>query len=924
MAASRVFLLLIAGLTLSSCGDSGTEPDPDGPRITISAGDGQEGEPGADLPVHPAVMVRDKAGHGMAGVTVTFAVDSGGGFIADAVATTDAAGTAVAGTWTLGPGEGRNVLRVSAKDAESAFLHARAAFAPLTLLDSVPVGTEGGALSVLAPGDPMNGLTIVIPSGAYPTATRWSVKATRGMRPSLPSNAVQVGQTLLIGNGHGYADEVMRVTIPARVGADSALAAFFLDPETGSLELVPTLARTDTSLTIMTRHFSAASLLRPVGASPLRARFGSALRHEPEFGWMPIVLVAMDLDDLARPVTTGFLPGVDDWEFPNYGSYLEPRGQCAGQSITAMYYFYRHRATAGALFHRFDDVTTLWQDNPRGIRLASVAQHAIRWDEMWQKVNDTEELSQQPGFEPPQIRYQSLIMAMMLTLRPQFVSLSGVDMGGNPLGHAVVAYEAADGAVSFADPNKPGDRTQRFDFTGGQFHPYAIPAIAGGIAIIMANATPIGVSAMLDLASLDGQWSDFEAGTIGNAEFPEMLDEAWNPFSHQWEPLTGNLLTSATELLVRSRCPACPVQRGGVDGDRQGVVLYEVGGAPIASDQAEGLTGATIPLSAGDRRLGFTTVAIAQGGTPPTWGYANFRWLDITMAPFTVSPTAVTTPVDSTVRFDGHADGLATEASTWAWNFDDGTAGISGPGRSTVNHVFRTAGHYTVAVDLRDAGGRAIGHATADVTVGATGPTSVWRVTEASLGDVAGDTPPTTAPNLGLKPVLDAYYREHDGWAAVAAGTQSASLWFLTRTDTIGSTPSKIYAAGLYQAFALPGAAGSEPTLSMLIRSTNPSPGAIDDLAFSWDYTLLNEPPDDGIVTGVSPDVSSTLALCLAETQPPRVVVHPVAATLEMHGEEAEGSITYTYRLPNSVCAPYPAPGPKWSFRVNVKAVRVR
>ena len=62
----------------------------------------------------PSVLVRDFAGAPVSGVTVTFAVTSGGGVVTAATATTNASGIATVGSWTLGPVAGVNTLTASA------------------------------------------------------------------------------------------------------------------------------------------------------------------------------------------------------------------------------------------------------------------------------------------------------------------------------------------------------------------------------------------------------------------------------------------------------------------------------------------------------------------------------------------------------------------------------------------------------------------------------------------------------------------------------------------------------------------------------------------------------------------------------------------------------------------------------------------
>jgi hypothetical protein len=53
-------------------------------------------------------MVRDENGNQLPGVTVTFAVTSGGGTVTAGTQTTNASGIATVGQWVLGPNLGIN------------------------------------------------------------------------------------------------------------------------------------------------------------------------------------------------------------------------------------------------------------------------------------------------------------------------------------------------------------------------------------------------------------------------------------------------------------------------------------------------------------------------------------------------------------------------------------------------------------------------------------------------------------------------------------------------------------------------------------------------------------------------------------------------------------------------------------------------
>ena len=92
--------LVLLPLLLAAC-DSGTAPSVP-TTVTATSPLAQTAVASSPVASPPAVRVVDQRGQAMAGVAVTFAVTAGGGSLGSAAATTDAAGNASAGTWTLG------------------------------------------------------------------------------------------------------------------------------------------------------------------------------------------------------------------------------------------------------------------------------------------------------------------------------------------------------------------------------------------------------------------------------------------------------------------------------------------------------------------------------------------------------------------------------------------------------------------------------------------------------------------------------------------------------------------------------------------------------------------------------------------------------------------------------------------------------
>ena len=92
-------------LTFTATGTAGAAT-----QIAINAGNGQTVAAGSAVPVAPSVLVKDQFNNPVPGVSVTFAVVTGGGSLTGGTATTDASGIATVGSWTLGTTAGSNSL----------------------------------------------------------------------------------------------------------------------------------------------------------------------------------------------------------------------------------------------------------------------------------------------------------------------------------------------------------------------------------------------------------------------------------------------------------------------------------------------------------------------------------------------------------------------------------------------------------------------------------------------------------------------------------------------------------------------------------------------------------------------------------------------------------------------------------------------
>jgi PKD repeat protein len=81
--------------------------------IAFKSNNNQYAPAGSTLPTSPSVLVTDSGGNPVSGVSVTFAVASGGGSITGPSQSTDVNGVAAPTSWTLGPAPGANTLSAS-------------------------------------------------------------------------------------------------------------------------------------------------------------------------------------------------------------------------------------------------------------------------------------------------------------------------------------------------------------------------------------------------------------------------------------------------------------------------------------------------------------------------------------------------------------------------------------------------------------------------------------------------------------------------------------------------------------------------------------------------------------------------------------------------------------------------------------------
>jgi len=445
------------------------------------------------------------------------------------------------------------------------------------------IAPTGGEIVVEDPESPIDGLSIVVPEGAYADATEFGVSC-RPFDGEFPANVTALTPTITVENGGAYADELMTVTVPIELPEDHFAMGFFAH-EDGSFEGMPLVDLTSDSITVATMHFS-------------------------DF------LVAMIPDALLEvSVDTGFRPGKDDWHFPNYGSAIAPAGHCAGMSVSAMwYYLERHKKGAPALHGMFDNnggaaTPEFWLDDSLAYRLASMVQRDIDWDNKLRKTfNALAELS-------APLTWRSFLFSMHVTGEPQYVSVYNTETKG---GHALVAYavDVEKGELLIADPNYGGEpRSIRYvdgkllgymsvksltDLLTGRFRTYDV---------IRYNAK----SALVPWTTVGQRWQQLDGGHVGETRFPEYwLEVRSNGGANV--VLEDGLETSLENLAIDVLSPASKID---VAVWRDGVTLTKT------SDYV-------VPLVPGENLLGVLVHQdVVDSGKTYEDEYVDFQWIRV-------------------------------------------------------------------------------------------------------------------------------------------------------------------------------------------------------------------------------------------------------------------------------------------------------
>jgi hypothetical protein len=575
-------------------------------------------------------------------------------------------------------------------------------------LVSETVSTSGGTISVAAPGSSIDGMEIVVPQGSFATLTDFNISTSEITSHSFGNYFIPATPLITIDNGGSYAEKVMEITIPLNIPEGHIPIGFFYDKISGKLRGIPFKDYTSSSITLLTRHFISDTELYS-GVEKEKSK--SAMLNDNAVA--NIVICHIDQEELENKsvVTSGFQPGTDDWEFPNWCSYTSPGGICYGMSITAIWYYHKRQYRGGkALYHQFDTYNSseipkeMWQDNPLGYRFASVIQEESNY------MNFVSLMEQQ--FQNPKKVFYNFIYLLLVTNEPQVVCVRDGETGQ---AHAMIVYKAnmREGQLFISDPNFPNNREpfygveveRTIDFANGAFKPYEIGAWAGAPSTSMEQIAYFGESEFIDWFKIGEQFGKFSDESIGNDKFPAYTIKTL--VDKEYKLLEDGYTSPGDTLQCVVECPGAELT---VSADGMKLIGYTVfrddkeiysSSNGIDPDDA---SPKYLLLEPGVNNLGFFIYGrkkiVENNVEVERPFYMDFKWIKINNSALTILPNPLQALPGQEIMLTASSGIKLPDDTKYVWSFGDGTPQMTVKSDSTVLHTFAAEGKFQVKVEL--------------------------------------------------------------------------------------------------------------------------------------------------------------------------------------------------------------------------------
>jgi hypothetical protein len=551
---------------------------------------------------------------------------------------------------------------------------------------SSSVSPAGGSISVTETGTPITGLEINVSANSYAEAKKFQISYSPIEKHSFGDAFHPITPMITIENGGQFSEKLMTLKIPVKVPENRFAMGFIYDDKTGKLSGLPVVAQDADFITVATRHFCS------------------------------LLISDIEKARLNKDIDTGFRPGVNDWEFPNWGSYIAPSGHCAGQSLAALWYYVIQPEGQGVnLYGRFDNwgnqpaTPKLWEDDSHAYRFVSSVHADINWhsdfNEFWTAMaglNDT-------------ATWYMFAYSMQMTGEPQECGIYSKAGGG----HDMICYGIYQGNLYIADPNYPGDTQRVIEWSNGQFKPYNsgenVDEIAKGNGKNYEIIQYCTKSTTVDWNKISQRWSEFMNGTAGNDRFPD-YKIIWTDDKNVNHELQDGFISSKDLININA-----------TSTQAQATIQTYRDGVKLPWD-AKG----NYKLLPGNNKLGIKIFGKINNSDE----YVDFKYINVIYSGLAIDPPALEGEPGKDYTFKAVFDKLPAGV-TFKWLINDTSR--QNTTASSFTTSFGTEGNYNIKLSILDSSGKEIQAAQATAKIQKTSPYDTGR---ASLKWAATDYPP--------------------------------------------------------------------------------------------------------------------------------------------------------------------------------------
>jgi len=615
------------------------------------------------------------------------------------------------------------------------------------------VGLYGATIKIVKPNTPVDGIEIAIPTNSFTSSQSIKVSYAEIKSHQFGANVNPISPLININSDGGYSKELMSITIPVKIPPGHIPLGFYLDETTGKLEGIPFKSITANSITLLTRHFLNAGKLKSedINSKSLSGTGANIF----------ISSISESVLNGQSIIASGFKPGVDDWEFVNYGSYIAPGGHCAGQNMTAMWYFFEKKASLGNLFNKYSDNSKLWQDNARGYRFCSVIHQDLVWDGTVSNLFD-KYIDKNQALD--KLKLLTIAGVMLVTGEPQGIGIyyqDGTKADGTPsyAGHDLICYQVSvsGGKLYISDPNTPGTE-QSINFANDKFKPYLAKLNENTPVTPFPFVTYYAKTAYIEWDKIGKRWDELLNNTIGTIApntFPSYTIWVKDKTS-DFELKDGITVTKDT----LSTYVECPTSVEAIVQNGKRIISLEVFGNEgiVKSKQTvPGVqnwslsTGNYVRLTPGANKLGYYVIGwisseLFANSTRRIPLFIDFKWITVNYVSLNITADQVKGFPANEVKYTASTNGSAPKSAKFVWSFGDGSAAVTRTNDSTAVHTFAKAGIYPIKVELFDnATGIKITERSINYEV--KGIKDIWNFYEKGITTECIGTAPGTAGN---------------------------------------------------------------------------------------------------------------------------------------------------------------------------------